>query len=163
MRTVRVYGATGTGPTPLAAFDRALQVGGVHDTNLIVLSSIIPPDSEVVRKTSHRSEFPVGDRLYCVMAEERCHEPGGEAWAGLAWAIDQGGQGGIFVEAHGRSDHHVSFELEATIEALLADRDYWEPGEVEFEISGIACEGAPVCALVMAVYESAPWLGTPMT
>jgi arginine decarboxylase len=104
---IRVFSAGAPGPTPLAAFDRALQVGGAHDTNLIVLSSVVPVGATVVRGRAADGEFTIGDRLYCVMAEQRAIEPGAEAWAGLAWAT---------------------------------------------------CDGHPVCALVMAIYESAPWV-----
>ncbi len=70
------------------------------------------------------------------MAEQRSVEPGAEAWAGLAWSVDEDGRGGLFVEAHGHSEHQVCFELDATIDALLADRDYWDLGELEIEVAG---------------------------
>lgn len=154
---IRVYSATAAGPTPLAAFDRALQVGNAHDTNLIVLSSVVPVGASVVRATAERGEFPVGDRLYCVMAEQRVTEPGAEAWAGLAWASDRNGGGGLFVEAHGHSERQVRFDLEQTMSAISADRTYWEMGDVDLEVAGTECEHEPVCALVMAIYETAPW------
>jgi arginine decarboxylase len=154
---VRVFSATGAGPTPLAAFDRALQVGNTHDTNLIVLSSVVPEGASVVRATAEKSEFRVGDRLYCVMAEQRVSEPGAEAWAGLAWATDSLGLGGLFVEAHGHSERQVRFDLEQTLHAISMDRPYWDLGSQELEVAGTTCEHEPVCALVMAIYESAPW------
>ena len=48
---IRVAAATATGATPLAAFDRALQQVGVHDLNLIPLSSVVPAGASVVRAT----------------------------------------------------------------------------------------------------------------
>lgn len=154
---IRVFSATASGPTPLAAFDRALQVGGAHDTNLIVLSSVVPCEASVGRGRAAPGEFRVGDRLYCVMAEQRVSEPGAEAWAGLGWAIDQTGAGGLFVEAHGHSERQVRFDLEQTLDAIAADRPYWTIGERDLEIAGTTCDGHPVCALVMAMYETAPW------
>src|SRR5690606_8611394 len=44
---IGVVGATGTGPTSLAAFDDALRAVGVANFNLIRLSSVIPPGSRV--------------------------------------------------------------------------------------------------------------------
>jgi len=38
---------TGEGPTPLAAFDKALLAAGVENYNLIRLSSVIPPGAEI--------------------------------------------------------------------------------------------------------------------
>lgn len=154
---IRVFGAGASGPTPLAAFDRALQQGNVHDTNLIVLSSVVPVGAEVVRGVADPSEFTVGDRLYVVMAEERAIEPGAEAWAGLGWVVDPAGGGGLFVEAHGRSEHQVRFDLEQTLEALVADRPRLHGAERDYEVAGAQCDSHPVCALVMAIYEPAPW------
>ena len=154
---IRVFSASATGPTALAAFDRALQVGGVHDTNLIMLSSIVPSGADVKFEVPSSGEFTVGDRLYCVLAEQRAVERGSEAWAGLGWAVDQSGDGGIFVEAHGFSEHQVRYDLEQTLGALCDDRPYWELTDRHFEVVGIDCDDQPVCALVMAVFESAPW------
>jgi arginine decarboxylase len=154
---IRVFSAAAPGPTPLAAFDRALQAGGVHDTNLIVLSSVVPTGASVVRGHAEAGEFRIGDRLFCVMAEQRASEPGAEAWAGLAWAVDVDGGGGLFVEAHGHSEHQVRFDLEQTLDAIVADRPYLTVGERDLEVVGLTCERQPVCALVMAIYESAPW------
>jgi arginine decarboxylase len=154
---IRVFAATGTGPTPLAAFDRALQVGQVHDTNLVVLSSVVPKGATVTRGQAEPDELTVGDRLFCVMAEQRAIEPGGEAWAGLGWAVDPGGRGGLFVEGHGHSEHQVRYDLEQTLDALVADRPWIDPSTKDYEITGAVCEHHPVCALVMAIYEPAPW------
>ena len=160
---IRVFSATASAPTPLAAFDRALQHGGVHDTNLVALSSVVPAGASVVRATADRSEFRIGDRLYCVMAEARCVEPGSEAWAGMGWAIDLDGRGGVFVEAHGHSEQQVQFELNTTLRTLLEDRPYLNAKAIEIEVAGVTCEREPVCALVMAIYESAPWNHFAMT
>jgi arginine decarboxylase len=155
---IRVFAGAAEGPTPLAAFDRALQVGDVHDTNLIVLSSVVPAGATVVRGTAEPDEFRVGDRLYCVMAEQRAIEPGAEAWAGLGWAVDAGGRGGLFVEGHGHSEHQVRFDLEQTLDALVGDRPWLASATKNFEVAGTPCDGHPVCALVMAIYEPGAWL-----
>lgn len=154
---IRVFAATGQGPTALAAFDRALRVGGVQDTNLVALSSIVPAGATVTRGVAGASGFCVGDRLYCVMARSLVSEPGAEAWAGLGWALDRDGRGGLFVEAHGRSGNQVQYELGTTMDALVADRGYWDVGDPDVEVAGIVCEREPVCALVMAIYQSVPW------
>src|SRR5690606_13314100 len=45
--TIRVSAGTGTGRTPLAAFDAALAAAGVSDFNLVRLSAVVPPGSDV--------------------------------------------------------------------------------------------------------------------
>ena len=154
---IRVFGATASAPTPLAAFDRALQVGGVHDTNLIPLSSVVPVGARVVSGVADRGEFVVGDRLYCVLAEQRCVEPGGEAWAGIGWTLMPDERGGLFVEAHGHSRHQVEYDLATTMATMVADRPYMDLGELTTEIVGIACDSEPVCAMVLAIYGSTGW------
>lgn len=154
---IRVFSATATAVTALAAFDRTLQRGGAQNVNLIPLSSVIPAGAEVVRAGAEPDEFTVGDRLYCVMAKEICSEFGYEAWAGLAWAVDRSDRGGVFVEAHGHSRKTVETELEASIATLIEDRPYWEFGPVETEIAGLQCEEHPVCALVIALFDAEPW------
>jgi arginine decarboxylase len=158
---IRVFGSVAEAPTALAAFDRALQAGEVHDTNLVMLSSIIPPDTEVVRSSADPQEFTPGDRLWCVMAEERVTVPGTEAWAGLGWANDLDRSGGVFVEAHGHSERQVRFDLEASLATMIGDRPYWAFQEPEIEIVGATCEHDPICALVMAINHSEPWPGLP--
>jgi arginine decarboxylase len=153
---IRVGAATATGATALAAFDRALQQVGVHDLNLIPLSSVVPVGASVIRSTCDPGEFRIGDRLSCVLATERVTEPGTEAWAGLGWALNSAG-GGLFVEAHGRSRRHVEFELDATLEQLTLDRVRGEWDKPELEVVGIAYEHEPVCALAIAVFETMPW------
>ncbi len=44
-----IAGAIGRSGTKLSAFDHALTRTGVADRNLIRLSSVIPPGSEVIR------------------------------------------------------------------------------------------------------------------
>ena len=154
---IRVFAAAASAATPLAAFDRALHVGQVHDTNLIKLSSIVPPGAEVKRETVGEGTYRFGDRLYCVLAEQRIVERGGEAWAGLAWACDANGGGGVFVEAFGHSEHQVQYDLERSLASLIEDRSYLSFDDRQYEVVGIACEEQPVCALVMAVFEAEPW------
>ncbi len=47
MSTIRVVWGTATGPTALAAYDAALAEAGVHNYNLISLSSVIPTEPAI--------------------------------------------------------------------------------------------------------------------
>lgn len=152
---IRVFSATATGPTAVVAFDRALRAGGAHDQNVIRLSSIVLAHAHVVRAAVPPAA--AGGRLYSVLIDQRCEQPGREAWAGLAWAVDRSGRGGIFVEAAGSAEEMVRAELEVSIEALLADRPYWDAAPHECEVVGVVCIDDPVCALVMAAYAIEPW------
>ena len=157
---IEVFGAVGSAPTSLAAFDRALQSGGVHDLNLITLSSVIPPACAVVRKKPDVSSAEIGDRLFCVMAREEAIEPGAEAWACIGWALDAEGRGGVFVETHGRSEHEVRSEAESALATLVTDRPYLDLAEQDFHLAGGVCVDEPICAIVLASYETASWRTT---
>jgi arginine decarboxylase len=147
---------TGEGPTPLAAFDKALLGAGVENYNLIRLSSVIPPGSAIERARFTTEPDEYGRRLYVVMAEQRATEPGDGAYAGLGWVQEPGDGRGLFVECEGASHEDVHDEIVATLDSMTESRrrDY---GPVESEIAGIECTGRPVAAVVIAVYKSEPW------
>ena len=96
--------AIGRGSTELGAFDAALFRAGVANLNLVRLSSVIPPHSDVV--VAGNAPVPVvgtrGDRLYVVFAEQRTSTPGTPVWAGVGWVQDATDGRGLFVEHEGR-------------------------------------------------------------
>ncbi len=153
---IKIASASGRGPTPLAAFDAALQNAGVENYNLIPLSSVIPPAAELERGRYSTPSSEYGDRLYVVMAQHHASQIGEEAWAGIGWTQEAESGRGLFVELHGSSRRTVENDIESTLVSMKQYRPY-EYGKNESEISGIVCEGDPVCALVIAVYGSEPW------
>lgn len=151
----------GSGPTKLSAFDAALNHAGIANYNLIRLSSVIPPDSNIVV----RKEGPIphelmpgnwGDRLYVVMAEQREERPNAEAWAGIGWVIDKKTKKGLFVEHEGGSEKAVRKDIEQSLEALMATRNV-DFGPIHMKVVGRACKHLPVCAMVVAVFQSSDW------
>lgn len=181
--TITVVGATGRGPTTLAAFDDALRVVGVSNYNLIRLSSVIPPGSLVsagrslssvvtdddgdhpaaetqvdLRDRHARSALSSrwGDRLYAVWAFEGAQLLGQEAWAGVAWAQDPRDGRGLFVEHEGGSETQVRRELEASLTSICEARGMRDLDQ-QSVVVGTRCEGEPVAALVIAPFMSEPW------
>ncbi len=155
MRIV-VSRGTGVGPTPLAAFDKALLAAGVENYNLIRLSSVIPPGAWIDRARYVSDPNEYGRRLNVVMAEQRATEPGEGAYAGIGWVQEPGDGRGLFVECEGATQEDVHDQIVATLDSMTESRlrDY---GSVESEIVGIECTGRPVAAVVIAVYKSEPW------
>jgi arginine decarboxylase len=159
---ITVRGATGRGPTVLAAFDDALVQVGVANLNLIRLSSVIPPGSRVRAAGADPAQdlrsdgARWGDRLFAVWAFQSAERLGEEAWAGVAWAQDPDGGHGVFVEHEGGSESQVRGELDATLDSLLAARAMHcvERGCV---VVGTRCEIGPVGALVIAPFRSSAW------
>ena len=155
---MQIHVTTGTGdaPTPLAAFDRALIEAGIANFNLIVLSSVIPAKSEILRAGYVAKADEYGSRLYLVMARHEEQQPGKSAWAGLGWTQEQDSGRGLFVEMHGSERIEVESDIKTTLESMIASRPL-SYGAIESEIVGIECRYKPVCALSVAVYQSQGW------
>jgi arginine decarboxylase len=155
---IHVASGTGSGPTKLAAFDSALNAAGVANFNLIRLSSIVPPGSNIIQH-----EGPVaknlgnwGDRLYVVMADHRVDTPNVEAWAGIGWVQNEKTGEGLFVEHEGASEATVRRDIEQSLQALIATRGK-HFGPMHMKVAGLTCVHAPVCALVIASFQSSGW------
>lgn len=155
---INITTGIGTGPTKLSAFDSALNHAGVANFNLIRLSSVIPPESKIVM--NHNSLKGMsgewGDKLYVVMAEMRVDSPNAEAWAGIGWVQEKESGKGLFVEHEGNSKHSVEQDIKQSLQALMATRNI-DFGEIHMEIVGRTCKYEPVCAMVVAVYQSTSW------
>ncbi len=155
--------AVGKGPTRLAAFDNALIKAGVANYNLIRLSSIIPPASEVIAVDGPIKDTPGdwGDRLYVVMADHRISTPNVEAWAGIGWVQDKKTGRGLLVEHENFSEGSVKQDLTDSLDSISKARRNIEWGTKKMKIVGEVCDGTPICALAIAVFYAHPWEFTP--
>ena len=154
---IQLSTGAGRGHTKLAAFDAALHDAGVSNFNLIKLSSIIPPGSQIEtreRITDLTGEW--GDRLYVVMAEMRIDTPNMEAWAGIGWVQDKETGKGLFVEHEGTNEHSVRRDIKASLEALMGIRNV-DFGDIHMEVVGRTCTHDPICALAVAVFQHESW------
>jgi arginine decarboxylase len=157
---IHLASGIGTGPTSLSAFDAALNDAGVANYNLLRLSSVIPPGTQIIKHDSKIKPALLpgtwGDRLYLVMAEMRVSEPNVEAWAGIGWVQDEETGKGLFVEHEGNSKKAVESDIWQSLEALMATRNV-DFGPIEMKVAGRTCTNHPVCALVVAVYQASDW------
>lgn len=154
---IEVASGVGSGPTELAAFDAALIAAGVANFNLVVLSSVIPPGSEVVPRTEPVTPGGAwGDRLYVVLAQERVATRNAEAWAGLGWVQEETSGRGLFVEHHGSSRAEVEHDITDSLETLCRNRGE-QFGAPHVQVTGTSCHEGAACALVVATYGSASW------
>jgi arginine decarboxylase len=97
MGTIRVARGTGTGPTAMSSYDAALADAGVHNYNLVSVSSVVPADAAVECVDTAPDLGPVGGRLTVVEARATAAGPG-RAGAALGWSRTDGGEG-LFYEA----------------------------------------------------------------
>lgn len=158
---IRVTKGTGDGPTQLSAFDQALVHAGIANFNLIFLSSVLPPDSDVVvSRKPLVLDGAWGDRLYLVISQMRTIQRNQEIWAGIGWIQDPKTRKGLLVEHEGHSEAEVKADITSSLQALSKNRNT-KFGPIKMETKGALCVDKPVCVLVAAVFESASWQNTP--
>ena len=152
----------GTGSTHIAAFDAALLAAGIHNYNLLSLSSVIPPNSTLKEIDGRIEEHPGdwGDRLYVVMARHTADTPNEEAWAGIGWMQAKGGKG-VFVEHHGGSELQVRQDINDSLEALKNHRPETQFISQGMRVQGGVCHGKPLCVISVAAYQISGWDNVP--
>ncbi|PSQ33467.1 pyruvoyl-dependent arginine decarboxylase [Halobacteriales archaeon SW_10_68_16] len=160
MSAIRVVWGTGAGPTATSAYDAALADAGVHNYNLVTLSSVIPADVPLEVAGTAPDLGPAGNRLAVVQGRGTAGpEEENSAVAGLGWARDESGRG-IFYEAGGTEPEAVRATIEEGLQRgqELREWDFVEGDVVVREAPGEA--GPYPVAVVCAVYgESAPLVG----
>jgi arginine decarboxylase len=153
---ISIVAACGEGSTEMSAFDQALYKAGIANYNLIPLSSVIPPGTEiVVSQDLNMNHQNWGDRLYCVLARDTVTEFDQQAWAGIGWVQTPDGRG-LFVEHHAHNEATVRKLIEHSLTDMLEVRSMGDL-EIQSVVTGIECVDKPACALVVAVYRSEPW------
>jgi arginine decarboxylase len=156
MRIIITSG-TGEGPGRKAAFDAAVMDAGIGDYNIIPLSSVIPPNSEIVIAKPEKKASERGKKLYVVLSESYAEKKGRRAVAGLMWSVAAGGKGGgIFIEHSGDERGDVEKVLKESLDAMVEKRK-GKFGAAESVYSSIACKRGTACSIVAAVYASEGW------
>lgn len=122
MKIELVWGS-GEGKTELSAFDAALADAGIHNYNLVTLSSVIPKGGEVVEVGSHEPEWGVGETVSVILSEMRSSVAGERIAAGLGWATAE--EGGIFYEANSHNTENVEELIHRGIESAKQKRGGW--------------------------------------
>jgi len=151
MGTIRIVTGAGHGPTPTAAYDAALAEAGVHDYNLVTLSSVIPADATIERVGTVPDLGPAGEGLYVV--EAAATTDAGEAAAAIGWTREPDGPG-IFYEVSGSEEERVRADVTAGLSAGRDLRD-WDFGDEEVVVETASPDGTEeeyACAVVLAVY-----------
>lgn len=129
---IHIVTGTGAGRTALSAYDAALAAAGVHDYNLVTVSSVVPAEATVERVGTAPDLGSAGDRLTVVQSRATVG-PGAEgtACAALGWARGSDGRG-IMYEASGPDVEAATEAVEVGLEDGVAIRD-WEAVTRGFE------------------------------
>ena len=59
----------------LVSFEMALRDAGIQQFNLVTVSSILPPDCQIVSKNKGLQELHPGEIVFCVMSRNESNEP----------------------------------------------------------------------------------------
>ena len=155
MTTIRVATGIATGPTEMASYDAALAEAGLHNYNLVPVSSVVPADATVEVVDRVPDLGPAGNRLTVVQSRATTAQPG-RVTAGLGWATGPGP--GLFYEAAAEADPGTV--RERITEGLAAGRRLreWSFTDEEIEIASVDADaGTHTTAVVIAAYgESEP-------
>lgn len=152
---VLVTGGTGFGSTELTAFDAALQDAGIHDANLIRISSITPAGAETQRPAPQElaDQIEPGAYIPAVYSWKASEQTGQRVYAAVAGGTLEEGYG-INVEDHGIGDEEeVVRERCRTMLEEMAERrgsalsDTWVRYETLTIPESTDC-GAAVAAIV---------------
>jgi arginine decarboxylase len=149
VRAMRIHVASGvgTGPTPTAAYDAALAAAGVHNYNLVTVSSVVPADAEVREVDAVPDRGPVGERLWVV--QSRADGIEGTLAAGLGWATGPGP--GLFYESAGTDPAAVRDRVAAGLAAGRGLRE-WTVDDEAVRVASSAADGEPTCVVYVAAY-----------
>jgi arginine decarboxylase len=120
---IEIVWGTGEGKTTLSAFDKALSGGGIHNYNLVTLSSVIPAGATVVERGTHDRRWDVGELVAVILAENESLVGGETIAAGLGWATAE--EGGVFFEGSGENAANVEERITRGIETAKGTRDSW--------------------------------------
>ncbi len=150
--TIELVWGTGEGATQLSAFDASLADAGIHNYNLVTLSSVIPEGRVVELSGTHERQWDVGELVAVVLAENESTVTGETIAAGLGWITAE--EGGIFYEATAESSKNVESLLKRGLKSAQTDREnwHWNSGiETKIVEHTVEQNGA---AIVSAIYRS---------
>jgi len=86
----------------LASFEIALRVAGIERCNLVCVSSIFPPDCQIINKEEGLKLLKPGEIIYCVLARAETNEPNRLVCASIGLAVPKDRKNyGYLSEHHG--------------------------------------------------------------
>ncbi len=140
----RVFFTRGVGRhrEKLASFEMALRSAGIEKFNLVRVSSILPPNCEIVSREEGLAELSPGEIVFCVLSENSSNEPHRLITASIGCAVPKDSNlYGYLSEHHsfGESEKEAGEYAEDLAASMLAttlgidfdiDRDYDERRDI---------------------------------
>lgn len=147
---IQILSGSGVGETKNASFDSALKDIGLHDYNIVSLSSVIPEGAEIVQKDSHNGTYSTGTTVASVMARNTSGHIGNTVSAGLGWCKSD--DGGVFVEETESSTSLCSDLIDLSLDECISNRPNKEWHEKMKKIEATEVERRYTTVVVVALY-----------
>jgi arginine decarboxylase len=155
MKKIFLTKGSASGSTEIVAYCNALKEAGLFNMNLIRLSSVLPHNSEIIRRKPAFSYEDYGKKVYVIISEAKTSKKGKTACAVLGWIKEERGSGhGIVLEMQGKKEVEVMDNLKKSLVEVAKDRKEGYK-DVELVTESITCEKEPVCAIVALVFNPA--------
>ncbi len=131
----------------LSSFEMALRDAGIEKFNLVRVSSILPPNCEIVSREEGLKELSPGEIVFCVLSENASNEPHRLISASVGCAVPKDRNVYGYLSEHhsfGQSEKEAGEYAEDLAATMLAttlgidfdpDRDYDERKDI-FMMSG---------------------------
>lgn len=154
-KVIYVVKGKGIGKTKKSSFDMALKSAEIENFNLIPLSSVIPPGTELIIETKYPKVVIPGTMQPVVMAEVTSNKQGEKISAGVGWR--QSRYGGIFVEVSNKEPlEFTQKELEIGVQEISSHRNWkWFDEGKYLTIEATVSEGFYTSVIVCAIYDFA--------
>jgi arginine decarboxylase len=179
-RRVFLTRGMGTHRHQLPAFEYALRDADIEQQNLVSVSSILPPQCELISRANGIAALSPGEITFCVMARAETNEPRRCIMAGIGLARPKDIEHYGYISEHhgfgmseGETSEYVE-DLAATMLASTLGIDFnpdaaWDERKRVYEMSNLivdthsiaaAAQGAPrgdwTCVIAAAVFLFTP-------
>jgi arginine decarboxylase len=146
---IKIVWGKSEGKTLLSSFDKALLEAGIHNFNLIPLSSVIPKEAMVFEVGTYKSSHKIGDILYVVISSFSSNKSDVQISAGLGWVKTE--EGGLFFESKGEFNRQeCEEEIRRGLSEMMSARS-WR-GEIKMKVVSHKVRGI-ANVTVAAVYN----------
>ena len=128
---IKIVWGKSEGKTLISSFDKALLKAGIHNFNLIYLSSVIPQEAVVREVGTYKSDRKIGDILHVVISTIGSNTAGVQISAGLGWVKTE--EGGLLFESSGQfSPEECREEIKKGLTEMMSARG-WH-GEIKMKV-----------------------------
>jgi len=131
----------------LASFELALRMAGIEKCNLVMVSSILPPNCKIISKEEGIKHLHAGEVTFCVMARIESNEPNRLASASIGLAVPKDSNNYGYLSEHhafgdkGEKAGDYAEDLAATMLATTLGIEFnpdlaWQEREEVYKASG---------------------------